>query len=80
MTHEFTFTVWGDDQEDADRISDKLDELQAEYGSGKYRVLVGIMPSERPGSRPEICGYDSVYLNDNGMEVLQAGEIVTKGI
>ena len=63
------YTIWTENRSEADYASDKLDEIMELYGIGSNAVRVAVMPAGR-------CPFDTVYLNDKGLEELQTGFIV----
>ena len=66
------YVVWTECGEEADHASERLDVLQAEYGSGNNAVRVAIIPDTR-------CPFDTVYLKDEALQELQQGFIVVEG-
>lgn len=63
------YTIWTENRSEAEYASDKLDEIMELYGIGSNAVRVAVMPAGR-------CPFDTVYLNDKGLEELQTGFIV----
>ena len=65
----YDYTIWTDNRLEADYASDQLDEIMELCGIGNNAVRVAVIPAGR-------CPFDTVYLNDRGLEELQAGFIV----
>lgn len=65
------YTVWTDNNIEADDASKNLDALHAEYGSGTNAVRVAIKPDTH-------CPFDTVYLKDEALQELQQDFIVVE--
>lgn len=63
------YTIWTENRSEAEYASDKLDEIMELYGIGSNAVRVAVRTAGR-------CPFDTVYLNDKGLEELQTGFIV----
>ena len=66
------YTIWADNDVEADFASERLDELLEESGSGRNAVRVAIVPNIR-------CSFDTVYLADEAFKKLQKEFIVVEG-
>ena len=65
------YTIWTENRSEADYASDKLDEIMELYGIGRNAVRVAVIPAGR-------CPFDTVYLNDKGLEELQTGFVIVE--
>ena len=66
------FTIWAQDAEEANRISNRLDETAEQYGAGQNAFRISIIPGA-------LYPADTVYLSNAAAEELRQTEIVSEG-